>query len=100
MTALLITEVFPPRIGGSGRWFWEVYRRVPREEVVVAAGDYPGQEAFDQTHDLRLVRLPLTLRSWGVCGWRELRDYFHPVHALHRLIRSEGIRAVHCGKCL
>jgi phosphatidylinositol alpha-1,6-mannosyltransferase len=100
MTALLITEVFPPRTGGSGRWFWEIYRRLPREEVVVAAGEAPGHEAFDRTHDLRLVRLPLALRSWGLRGWREVRAYWRPVRALRRLIRSEGVRAVHCGKCL
>jgi phosphatidylinositol alpha-1,6-mannosyltransferase len=28
--SLLLTEVFPPQVGGSGRWFWELYRRLPR----------------------------------------------------------------------
>src|SRR5262249_30374399 len=100
MTILLLTEVFPPRTGGSGRWFWEVYRRLPREEVVVAAGECPGHEAFDQTHGLRLTRLSLTLPSWGLLGWRELRDHGRLVRAARRLARAEGVRTIHCGKCL
>jgi phosphatidylinositol alpha-1,6-mannosyltransferase len=100
MTTLLVTEVFPPRHGGSGRWFWEVYRRLPRRDVVIAAGEYPDQEAFDRTHDLRLSRLPLTLRSWGLCGWQELRDFWRPLRALRRLVRAHQIDSVHCGKCL
>src|SRR5262245_2862032 len=99
MTALLITEIFPPKVGGSGRWLWEIYRRLPRADYLVAAGEHARQTDFDSTHDLRLVRLPLTLRSWGVLGWSHLRDYWGPVRALTRLVRTEGVRAVHAGKC-
>src|SRR5438477_156551 len=35
MTSLLISNVFPPKVGGSGRWFWEVYSRLPRTGCVV-----------------------------------------------------------------
>jgi hypothetical protein len=38
---LLISEVFPPKTGGSGRWFWELYRRLPRDSYVIAAGEDP-----------------------------------------------------------
>jgi phosphatidylinositol alpha-1,6-mannosyltransferase len=100
MTVLLVTQVFPPMHGGSGRWLWELYRRRPRAEVVVAAGEHPDQAAFDRTHDLRLTRLPLALRTWGLAGWRELRDFLRPVRALRRLARNEKVRAVHAGKCL
>lgn len=100
MTTLLISEVFPPRTGGSGRWFWEIYRRLPREQFLVAAGEAPGHEAFDRTHDLRLVRLPLTLPSWGVRSLRELRDYWRPVRALRRFIKAERVSMIHCGRCL
>ena len=29
MSVLLLSEIFPPQKGGSGRWFWEIYRRLP-----------------------------------------------------------------------
>jgi phosphatidylinositol alpha-1,6-mannosyltransferase len=97
---LLISEVFPPRTGGSGRWFFEVYRRIPRELVRVVAGEDPRQEEFDRTHDLALTRLPLTLPSWGVLNWGGFKGYWRAVRRLRRIVRAEGIRQVHCGRCL
>src|SRR5258708_3250737 len=98
--ALLVSEVFPPRTGGSGRWFWEIYRRLPRESCVVAAGEYPGHEEFDRTHDLRLVRLPLTFSTWGVASRAGLRQYGSIARRLWRLARAEHVGMLHCGKCL
>jgi phosphatidylinositol alpha-1,6-mannosyltransferase len=100
MKTLLLTEVFPPRVGGSGRWLWEIYRRLPREDYLSVVGEHPNQIEFDATHDLRLLRLPLTLRSWGVLGWSQLLDYWRPVRTLARIVRAENIRMVHCGRCL
>jgi phosphatidylinositol alpha-1,6-mannosyltransferase len=100
MRTLLITEIFPPRNGGSGRWFWEVYRRLPRAEYVVAAGEDPRAADFDQTHDLRVVRAPLTLPDWGVCSFRGLRNYWRAFRALRRVVKAEGITRVHCGRCV
>jgi phosphatidylinositol alpha-1,6-mannosyltransferase len=100
MTTLLITEVFPPKVGGSGRWLSEIYQRLPRAEYLVAAGEHPRQSDFDRTHDLRLIRMPLTLRSWGVMGWSQLRGYWRPVRALRRLVRPERVNMIHCGRVL
>lgn len=100
MSVLLMSEVFPPRHGGSGRWFWEVYRRLPRSAVAIVAGDSPGHEAFDGSHDLRLTRLPLTLPSWGVASPGGMYRHGRLVQAVRRLQRHHGTTAVHCGKCL
>jgi phosphatidylinositol alpha-1,6-mannosyltransferase len=100
MKILLLTEIFPPKTGGSGRWFWEVYRRLPREKVLVVAGEDERQEAFDRTHHLRLVRMPLTFPTWGLLSTRGLWDYGRTVRKLLPLVRRERIGAVHCGRCL
>jgi len=100
MTTLLITEIFPPKVGGSGRWLWEVYTRLPRAEYFVAAGEHARQTEFDRTHDLRLVRTPLTQRSWGVLGWSQFLGYWRPVRALLRLVRAERVNMIHCARCL
>jgi phosphatidylinositol alpha-1,6-mannosyltransferase len=97
---LLISDVFPPKIGGSGRWFFEIYRRMPRELVRIAAGEDPRQEQFDLTHDLPLTRLPLSPPVWGVLNWGGLKGYCRAVARLRRLVRAEGIRQVHCGRSL
>lgn len=97
---LLVSDVFPPKVGGSGRWFWEIYRRLPRDFYRIAAGEDPRQGDFDQTHDLRVVRLPLTMRSWGIASFEGLRGYARAVHRLRRVVVAERIGMVHCGRCL
>jgi phosphatidylinositol alpha-1,6-mannosyltransferase len=99
-TTLLVSDNFPPWTGGSGRWFWEVYRRLERERYAVAAGEHPRQAEFDRTHDLRLHRLPLRLNTWGLLSLAGLRGYWRSVRALRGVIRAENVRALQCGRCL
>jgi phosphatidylinositol alpha-1,6-mannosyltransferase len=97
MTTLLVTNVFPPKAGGSGRWFWELYRRLPREEVVIAAGDHPGHAEFDRGHDLRVVRMPIGLPSWGIAGLRPLAGYWGLVRRLRAVCRQYKVDTIHAG---
>ncbi len=100
MKHLLVSQIFPPHTGGSGRWFWEIYRRFPRDEVVIAAGEHSRQEDFDRAHDLRVERLPLAMRAWGLRSVDGLRGYLRSVRRLGRLARAEGVGLVHAGRCL
>jgi phosphatidylinositol alpha-1,6-mannosyltransferase len=100
MNTLLLSELFPPQTGGSSRWFWEVYRRLPRSRCRIVAGEDPRQEEFDSTHDLALTRMPLMLHSWGISNPRSLWGYGRAVRRLARLVRRERIGMIHCGRCL
>lgn len=100
MNVLLLSEVFPPQTGGSGRWFWEVYRRLPRERVFVAAGEYAHAAAFDETHDLRIERLSLSMPQWGLKHFPTLAQYWRLARRLQRIVRREKIEAVHVGRVL
>jgi phosphatidylinositol alpha-1,6-mannosyltransferase len=100
LNTLLISDIFPPKTGGSGRWFWEIYRRLSRDAYAIAAGEDPRQEDFDRTHDLRVARLPLSLRAWGLVSVEGLRGYARAIRRLRRLIAAEQIGMVHCGRCL
>src|SRR5262245_42889647 len=100
MTTLLISEIFPPRTGGSGRWFWEVYSRLPRAEYVIAAGEDARQGEFDLSNDLRVERLPLTLTNWGALSFGGFWGYTRALRALRRLVRKHKVTQVHCGRCL
>jgi phosphatidylinositol alpha-1,6-mannosyltransferase len=100
MTTLLLTENFPPRTGGSGRWFYEIYRRLPRDRFAVAAGEHPKQADFDRGHALRLRRVPLTLPDWGLLGLEALCGYVRALWAVKRVLRAEQVQRLHCGACL
>src|SRR5215831_15554517 len=89
---LLISEVFPPKTGGSGRWFWEIYRRLPRDQFVIAAGEDPRQDEFDRAHDLRVARVPLSMPAWGLRSWKGLKGYWRAIRFLRALLRSDGVK--------
>ena len=97
---LLITEIFPPRHGGSGRWFWELYSRLPKNEYLIAAGQTKGDEEFDKTRDLDILRLPLSSTAWGLKSATGLKFYWENFLAIRKLIKKNKITQIHCGRCL
>ncbi len=97
MRALVLTEVFPPKIGGSGRHLWELYRRMPKGSYVIAAGEDPEQAAFDATHDLDLHRVPLSFPSVFIRP-STLSHYRGALGALRKIIRENEITCVHAGR--
>ena len=100
MKTLLLSEIFPPMTGGSGRWFWEIYRRMPRDQFTIVAGDAEGAAEFDRTHDLDVIRLPLTMSDWGLLSWASLRSYWNTFRAVRRIVRERHIDQIHCGRLL
>jgi len=100
MPALLVSDIFPPKTGGSGRWFWEIYSRLSRTDYLIAAGEDPRQQAFDHSHDLRVLRLPLSLRRWGIANWQGLRGYWGAISRLRKLIDSQHVNMIHSARVL
>jgi phosphatidylinositol alpha-1,6-mannosyltransferase len=58
VTHLLVTNDFPPKVGGIQSYLWELWRRLPPDRVVVATTPYAGDRAFDARQPFRIVRLP------------------------------------------
>ena len=74
---LVLTENFPPISGGSGRWFWELYSRLPREQYLIVADSIAGAAEFDKSHDLNIIRMPLNSIEWGFKSVTGLKFYWH-----------------------
>ncbi len=100
MSSLVISEIFPPKTGGSGRWLWEVYSRLPRADYIIVAGEVPGHLEFDGKHDLRIERMPLTLSAWGLRSWRGLSGYGRSFRRLRRLVKRYRPDRVHSARVL
>ena len=47
MTHLLVTNDFPPKVGGIQSYLWELWRRLPPDEVTVLTTAHPDAAAFD-----------------------------------------------------
>ncbi len=56
MAHLLVTNDFPPKVGGIQSLLWEWWRRLPPDRVTVLTTPYPGAEAFDRAAPMRIVR--------------------------------------------
>jgi len=63
MRHLLVTNDYPPKVGGIQNYLWELYRRQPPDEVVVLTHPDPGWEAWDaaQEHTIVRTRQPVLL---------------------------------------
>lgn len=67
---LLVTNDFPPKIGGIQSLLWEWWRRLPPESVTVLTTPHEGAEAFDRAAPFRIERVrepvllphPITVR--------------------------------------
>ena len=69
MKHLLVTNDFPPKIGGIQSLLWEWWRRLPAESFAVLTSPYEGTEAFDaaQPFEIRRTREPVLLpHPWMV----------------------------------
>jgi phosphatidyl-myo-inositol dimannoside synthase len=53
---LLVSNDFPPKVGGIQSYLWELWRRLPPEASFVHTTPYEGAAAFDAAHGLRISR--------------------------------------------
>jgi phosphatidylinositol alpha-1,6-mannosyltransferase len=53
---LLVTNDFPPKHGGIQSYLWELWRRLPSDNVTVLTTRYPGATAWDAAQPFRIVR--------------------------------------------
>jgi len=97
---LLFSEIFPPQVGGSGRWFWDIYSRLDADSTIFAVGDDPEAQTFDQTHSHRCYRLNFDLPNWGIFSYSGLRAHWVLFLKLRTLIKQNNITAMHCGRGL
>ncbi|MFT5923479.1 MAG: phosphatidylinositol alpha-1,6-mannosyltransferase [Paraglaciecola sp.] len=97
---LVLTENFPPMSGGSGRWFWELYSRLPKEQYLILADDIQGAAEFDNTHQLNILRMPLKSTEWGIKSVSGLRFYWRVFWKIRKIINQHHITHIHCGRVI
>jgi phosphatidyl-myo-inositol dimannoside synthase len=59
MRLLVVTNDFPPRVGGINHYVAELVRPFPSGDVTVFASSWPGSEDFDADYPHRVIRWPL-----------------------------------------
>ena len=56
MKHLLVTNDFPPKVGGIQSYLWELWRRLPPDEFVVFTTPYDGSPEWDRAQPFPVVR--------------------------------------------
>ena len=55
---LLVTNDFPPKVGGIQNYLWELWRRLPADDVLVYTTPHSGAAAFDAAQPFEVQRSP------------------------------------------
>jgi phosphatidylinositol alpha-1,6-mannosyltransferase len=58
MKHLLVTNDFPPKIGGIQSLLWEWWRRLPPDRFAVLTSPYAGAAEFDAAQPFAVERVP------------------------------------------
>jgi len=68
VTHILVTNDFPPKIGGIQNYLYELWRRLPASDVTVLTTPYQGAAGFDRQQSFRIVRskLPVLIPTPGL----------------------------------
>ena len=53
---LLVTNDFPPKVGGIQNYLWELWRRLPPDDVVVHTTPHEGSATFDSQQPFTVIR--------------------------------------------
>ncbi|MBV9661661.1 MAG: glycosyltransferase family 4 protein [Acidimicrobiales bacterium] len=56
MKHLLVTNDFPPKVGGIQSYLWELWRRFPPSDFTVLTSPYADARVFDSQQPFRVVR--------------------------------------------
>ena len=55
---LLVTNDYPPKLGGIQNYLWELWRRLPPDDVCVLTRSHPGDAEWDAQQNHQVVRSP------------------------------------------
>jgi phosphatidylinositol alpha-1,6-mannosyltransferase len=93
---LVISQVFPPAVGGSGVLLDNVYSRVGDGHVIVLA-DIPEVTNGSSNAGTMEVRSTRIKKSWGLFDPHGWPNQMHLARAIYQLA-SRGRAIVHCGR--
>lgn len=81
---LLVTNDYPPRVGGIQTLLHSVCRRLPPDRIAVLAPRWPGSDAFDAEEPYEVVRFPASF-AWPTPRTRRF---------VHEVARDVGAQVV------
>ena len=97
MRILLVSEQFPPLIGGAGIYLYNLYSRLPQDEVVVYAQKREGDREFDSKAKMKIIRRWIWKKPFSLLHPTSILGPFWLFFSLLRQVFKEKIDIIHCG---
>src|SRR6056297_830249 len=97
---MLLSEVFPPQHGGSGKWFWEIYSRLPENRCLMVVGNSHGGDPRDATYPQPIERVDLHMDYRGVANFSSLKVYWRQARMVRRLAKQHRVQVIHAARPL
>jgi phosphatidyl-myo-inositol dimannoside synthase len=95
---VLVSEVFPPAVGGSGVLLANVYGRLTGERPTVITSDVDMPDP-PEAPGVRVVRMPMRAAEWGVLAFDSLWRHVRVAGRLRRECRGRHA-VVHCARAV
>jgi phosphatidyl-myo-inositol dimannoside synthase len=96
---VLLSELFPPAIGGTPVLFDAIYSRL-NVPVAVLTHAIPGEPRQSRRGGLLIERRAMAERRWGVLDRVGLTQHLKVAASTWRLARQRRPSVVHCGRAL
>ncbi|UTP71578.1 glycosyltransferase family 4 protein [Alteromonas sp. LMIT006] len=97
-TILLLSEIFPPTSGGSGRWFYELYRRINDKQVFVYTHSQSANRVVAFPHVI--TRQPMQSAEWGIASLTGLGFYISQCWRVLQFCRRNKVTQIHASRIL
>lgn len=99
---LVLSEIFPPTKGGSGKWLSEIYARIGCFSGVMVVGTPPqvGSDFDDQRYPKPILREDLSMSFRGLANVSSLFAYGRIFRRVSHLVRLHRATEIHAARPL
>lgn len=99
---LVLSEIFPPTKGGSGKWLSEIYARMASVSGVMVVGTHPqvASDFDDQRYPKPILREDLSMAFRGLANVSSLLAYGRIFRRVSKLVRLHRATEIHAARPL
>jgi phosphatidylinositol alpha-1,6-mannosyltransferase len=97
---LVFSQVFPPEKGGSGRWLYEAYSRMPERSFVMLVGTSPAKQSTDGNFPQEIVRADLRINDRSFFSFGSFCAYLKMIWLLFKTVRRYQVTEIHAARPL
>ena len=97
---IVISEVFPPQVGGSGKWLWDIYKRQPVGNYTILANHHPHAGDTDPSYPQKVIRCNLQMQSRAVAKFSSITPYVSQIVRLWREVKKQRAETIHASRPL